>query len=227
MGDHQLRALRVLACNSRMRIMRLLQEHQGPVPVEEVAAGVGLHVNTTREHLDRLVASGFVVRQPEHRTTRGRPRMLYRSVDSAAAATVDSRARGHLVRLLLDGYGQPMESPVVAAEAAGMTWAAQLGCPGTAASHDDAADAEEQIAALQRHLEDLGFDPEFERESMEMLLGHCPFADVPNERRGVVCGAHLGLVRGIVARHEGPLTVEKLVPRGDGAHCVVRLAHAS
>ncbi len=226
MGDHQLRALRVLACNSRMRIMRLLQERQGPVPVEEVAAGVGLHVNTTREHLDRLVASGFVVRQPEHRTTRGRPRMLYRSVDSAAAATVDSRARGQLVRLLLDGYGQPMESPVDEAEVAGVTWAAELGCPGSTATDDPAADREEQIAALQRHLEDLGFEPEFERDSMELSLSHCPFADVPSERKGIVCGAHLGLVRGVLSRHEGPLTVSQLVPRGSGSHCVVKLASA-
>ena len=225
MGDHQLRALRVLACNSRMRIMRLLQERQGPVPVEDVAVGVGLHVNTTREHLDRLVASGFVVRQPEHRTTRGRPRMLYRSVDSAASATVDSRARGHLVRLLLDGYGRPMESPVAEAELAGMEWAAELGCPGTVSVDNSDADAEEQISALMRHLEELGFDPELDRDSMQMSLSHCPFADVPSDRKNVVCASHLGLARGVLTRHQGPLVVDALEPRGTGDHCVLRLAH--
>jgi predicted ArsR family transcriptional regulator len=208
-----------------MRIMRLLQERQGPVPVEEVAEGIGLHVNTTREHLDRLVASGFVVRTPEHRTTRGRPRMLYRSVDSAAAATVDSRARGHLVRLLLDGYGQPMESPVANAEVAGMNWATQLGCPGALASHDDAADIDEQIAALERHFEELGFEPEVERETLEVALHHCPFADVPSDRRGVVCGAHLGLAKGVLARHQGPLVVERLEPGPEHHNCVLHLAH--
>jgi predicted ArsR family transcriptional regulator len=225
MGDHQLRALRVLACNSRMRIMRILQERQGPVPVEDVAAAVGLHVNTTREHLDRLVASGFVDRQPEHRTTRGRPRMLYRSVDSAAAATVDSRARGHLVRLLLDGYGKPMESPITEAELAGVEWAAQLGCPGTISVHDDDADAEEQLTALMHHLDELGFDPELQRDSMQLSLSHCPFADVPTDRKAVVCASHLGLARGVLARHEGPLVVEALEPRGTGDHCMLRLAH--
>lgn len=208
-----------------MRIMRLLQERQGPVPVEEVAGGIGLHVNTTREHLDRLVASGFVVRSAEHRTTRGRPRMLYRSVDSAAAATVDSRARGHLVRLLLDGYGQPMESPAANAEVAGMNWATQLGCPGALASDDEAADIDEQIAALERHFEELGFEPEVERETLEVALHHCPFADVPSDRRSVVCGAHLGLTRGVLARHQGPLVVERLEPGPEHHNCVLHLAH--
>jgi predicted ArsR family transcriptional regulator len=225
MGDHQLRALRVLACGSRMRIMRLLQERQGPVPVEEVADGIGLHVNTTREHLDRLVASGFVVRSPEHRTTRGRPRMLYRSVDSAAAATVDSRARGHLVRLLLDGYGQPMESPAANAEVAGMNWATQLGCPGALATDSETADIDAQIAALERHFEELGFEPEVERGSLDVALHHCPFADVPSDRRGVVCGAHLGLAKGVLARHQGPLVVDRLEPGPDHHNCVLHLTH--
>lgn len=207
-----------------MRIMHLLQERQAPAPVEEIAAGIGLHVNTTREHLDRLVASGFVVRAPEHRTTRGRPRMLYRSVDSAAAATVDSRARGHLVRLLLDGYGKPMDSPVASAEVAGMTWASQLGCLGGAATRDDQVDADEQLAALGRHLEDLGFEPEIEPGSLDVSLNHCPFADVPAERRGVVCGAHFGLVRGVLIRHEGPLVAKSLDPLVDPHRCVLHLA---
>lgn len=208
-----------------MRIMRLLQERQGPVPVEEVADGIGLHVNTTREHLDRLVASGFVVRSPEHRTTRGRPRMLYRSVDSAAAATVDSRARGHLVRLLLDGYGQPMESPVANAEVAGMNWATQLGCPGALPTDSETADIDAQIAALERHFEELGFEPEVERGSLDVALHHCPFADVPSDRRGVVCGAHLGLAKGVLARHQGPLVVDRLEPGPDHNNCVLHLAH--
>ena len=209
-----------------MRIMRLLQERQGPVPVEDVAEGIGLHVNTTREHLDRLVASGFVVRTPEHRTTRGRPRMLYRSVDSAAAATVDSRARGHLVRLLLDGYGQSMESPVANAEVAGMNWATQLGCAGAASTEDEKSDIDDQIAALERHFEELGFEPEVERETLEVALHHCPFADVPSDRRGVVCGAHLGLAKGVLARHQGPLVVERLEPGPEHHNCVLHLAHA-
>lgn len=227
MGDHQLRVMRVLACGSRMQILQLLQERQRPLPVDEIAAGVGLHVNTAREHLDRLVASGFVEREVEHRTTRGRPRMLYRSIDAAAVAAIDSKARAHLVSLLLDGYGQPMESPVSQAEMAGVAWAAELGCPGSEAAGDPERDSREQFAALRRHLEELGFEPEVVEEESELALHHCPFADIQGERRGIVCGAHLGLVRGILQRHQGPLTVDEFRSRGKGDHCVLRLTRVS
>jgi len=224
MGDHQLRVMRVLACGSRMQILQLLQERQRPLPVDEIAAGVGLHVNTAREHLDRLVASGFVEREVEHRTTRGRPRMLYRSIDAAAVAAIDSKARAHLVSLLLDGYGKQMESPVSSAEMAGITWAAELGCPGSEPAGDDERDGREQFAALRRHLEELGFEPETIVEESELALHHCPFADIQGERRGVICGAHLGLARGILQRHQGPLAVDELVSRDHGDHCVLRLS---
>lgn len=215
--------MRVLACGSRMQILQLLQERQRPVPVDEVAAAVGLHVNTTREHLDRLVASGFVERAVEHRTTRGRPRMLYRSIDSAAVAAIDSKARAHLVSLLLEGYGQPMESPAASAETAGVAWAAELGCPGSTPTGDTDRDYAEQVSALHRHLEELGFEPEPVNDGTEIALHHCPFADIASERRGVICGAHLGLARGILERHRGPLKVEGLAPRGTGNHCLLRL----
>lgn len=227
MGDHQLRVMRVLACGSRMQILQLLQERQRPLPVDEIASGVGLHVNTAREHLDRLVASGFVEREVEHRTTRGRPRMLYKSIDAAAVAAIDSKARAHLVSLLLDGYGQPMESPMHTAELAGIGWAAELGCPGSEAVGDDVHDSREQFAALRRHLEELGFEPETLVEESELALHHCPFADIHGERRGVICGAHLGLARGILERHRGPLAVDELVSRGQGDLCVLRLTRTS
>ena len=215
--------MRVLACGSRMQILQLLQERQKPLPVDEVATGVGLHVNTTREHLDRLVASGFVERAVEHRTTRGRPRMLYRSIDAAAVAAIDSKARAHLVSLLLEGYGQPMESPVRSAEMAGVAWAAELGCPGSVPTDDPDHDYAEQLAALHRHLEELGFEPE-RVDDDQIALHHCPFADISSERRGVICGAHLGLARGILERHRGPLQVAGLSARGAGDHCLLRLS---
>lgn len=206
--------------------MRLLHSRQAPTTVEDVAEGVGLHINTTREHLDRLVTAGFVVRQPERRTTRGRPRMLYHSVDNAVVSTIDSRARAQLVRLLIEGYGRALPSPATTAEEAGRAWAAELGCPGTEATGDEAADVEGQIAALLRHLEDYGFDPEYEPESLDLALRHCPFADVPSHRRSVACSAHLGLARGMLSCHEGPLVVDSLDVKMDEELCVLRLAYA-
>lgn len=226
MSDRHLGALRVLACASRTRIYQLLQNDGGALPVEEVAQGVGLHVNTAREHLDRLVASGFVERESEHRTTRGRPRILYRSVGSAAVAAVDARTRDHLVRVLLDGYGRPMESPGGTAEEAGQDWASELDCPGSASSADESADRDEQIAALRKHFEELGWESEIDVDALEVHMRHCPFEDVAGVRREVVCGTHIGLTRGVLARHEGPLAFDRVERPADAEHCTLHLTQA-
>ncbi len=223
MSDRHLGALRVLACASRTRIYQLLQSDGGAMPVEEVALGVGLHVNTAREHLDRLVASGFVERETEHRTTRGRPRILYRSVGNAAVAAVDARTREHLVRVLLDGYGKAVKSPGGAAEEAGEAWASQLDCPGSRSSGDDHIDLETQVAALNRHFEDLGWEADIDLDALEVHMRHCPFASVAGERREVVCGTHVGLTRGVLARHEGPLGFDRVERPADLDHCVMHL----
>ena len=223
MSERHLGALRVLACASRTRIFQLLQADGGAMPVEDVALGVGLHVNTAREHLDRLVASGFVEREAEHRTTRGRPRIFYRSVGSAAVAAVDARSREQLVRILLDGYGKSMKSPGVTAEEAGEAWASQLGCPGAASSEDEAADMVEQIAALRRHFDELGFEADLDLDALEVHMRHCPFEGVAGLRREVVCGTHIGLTRGVLARHEGPLALDRIErPNGSG-RCIMHL----
>ncbi|WP_149205296.1 helix-turn-helix transcriptional regulator [Actinotalea subterranea] len=235
MTERRLSAYRALASESRVEILALLQQRGEPVPVDEVASSVGLHVNTVREHLDRLVASGFVERQPEVRTTRGRPRMLYRSVDRAAAATIDARAREHLTRMLLEGYGRPLTSAGCAAEQAGEQWAedfprlCQAPVPDQALAPRDGTEPEAlwvQLAALEQHFEDLGFAPEADAEQLEIHLRRCPFYDLARERTEVVCGVHLGLARGVLAHEGGPLRAESLEPFVGPRHCVLHLRRA-
>lgn len=97
-------ALRTLASRSRMILLHHLQHSDRALPVDHLARVTGLHVNTTREHLDRLVGTGFVAAEPEPRQGRGRPRLLYRAVDRPAAASLDPWARAFLERLVLEGY---------------------------------------------------------------------------------------------------------------------------
>lgn len=95
-------ALGALASLSRLQILRHLQRSGGALTVAEVAAAVGLHVNTTREHLERLVAAAFATRMRQPRRTRGRPRSLYRAVTRPAGASLDAWLRENLVRMLAD-----------------------------------------------------------------------------------------------------------------------------
>ncbi|HEY3437774.1 MAG TPA: helix-turn-helix domain-containing protein [Actinotalea sp.] len=250
MADRRVSAYRTLASESRVEILHVLQQHEGPLTVDEVGVAVGLHVNTAREHLDRLVESGFVAREAEVRKTRGRPRILYRSVDRMAAATMDVRAREHLTRMLVEGYGRPMECPSGSAEAEGRKWADELLGPVGAVAEVPAArrghpvaavpcpadpadlaglpvDPFAQLVALEQHFEDLGFDPYVDVERMEVHLRRCPLGDLAHQRTDVVCSVHLGLARGVLARQGGAVTADSLEPFVEPRHCVLHLGMRS
>ena len=53
----------------------------------ELCDATGLHANTVREHLQRLIESGYVVPETEQRATRGRPRVFYSAATGADTAS--------------------------------------------------------------------------------------------------------------------------------------------
>ncbi len=225
-----LSAYRALASESRVRILHLLQERGAPLGVDEVATAVGLHVNTVREHLDHLVATEFVGRRSEVRSTRGRPRILYRALPRSAGASMDARAREHLLGLLLAGYGQPVESPAELAEASGRQWADDLAAAaadaatGPTTPRPDTTPPEwAQMAALEQHFEELGFEPDADLGADQVHLRRCPVRDLACARTEIVCSVHLGLARGVLANVEGPLQADRLEPFVDHDHCVLHL----
>jgi DNA-binding transcriptional ArsR family regulator len=70
---------RALADESRFRIVTLLRASGRALDVGEIAAGVGLHRNTVRDHLNLLAGAHLVRRHTEERTRAGRPRTFYAS----------------------------------------------------------------------------------------------------------------------------------------------------
>ena len=130
-----------LASRSRAALLEVLRADGGALGVEELADAVGLHVNTTREHLDRLVGAGLVARAPEHRTTRGRPRILYRRREPVGA-----RVRAVMDEVLLAGYGEAMDSPAEAADRAGREAADRL-------AREQPLERAQSPAEARRHLQ--------------------------------------------------------------------------
>ena len=68
---------KALAADSRLALLDVLEHAEGPLDAVEAGRRVGLHRNTARVHLDQLAEVGLVERQAEHRSTPGRPRVLY------------------------------------------------------------------------------------------------------------------------------------------------------
>jgi predicted ArsR family transcriptional regulator len=183
---------RALASASRLAILQLLRERAEPVDVQEVADATGLHPNTAREHLDRLVAARFVERTPERLGTPGRPRWRYALVRRPAAAAADERFRAAYL-------------------AEGPTW------------ETDDPDARRQVAALELHLDDLGFDPEPDPPASTVHLRRCPYAALARERTELMCAVHLELIRDVLEVEGGPVTAERLDPFVGPQHCLLHL----
>ena len=220
-------AARTLASGSRVDLLHLLQDGNEHT-IGELAAATGLHENTTREHLQRLVADGFAQRAPERRTVRGRPRMVYRAVSAddlrtdprAQSRIEESIARVALTRVLLEGYGR--DASAASAASAGRAMAADPDLR-PEPSGTTAPGADRQLDALEGHLERLGFDPELDRSQMAFHLYRCPFLDLAKARPEVVCNVHLGLAQGVLDAVPGPVGARELLPFVGPEHCVLQL----
>ncbi|ALX65680.1 helix-turn-helix domain-containing protein [Microbacterium sp. XT11] len=190
---------------SRVRILhRLFAASHAPtrseLTIAELCDATGLHANTVREHLQRLIDGGYVVAQTERRTTRGRPRTLYRAVTGAPGASSPvardkakaAAERGDLLRRMLPD-----------------------------AASDLGREADAQLDALIEHLEESGFEPVVDDELLTVELTPCPHAAAHPEDRPLLCQVHLGLMQGVLAEAGGPLTAECV--RGAQAECTVQL----
>lgn len=222
-GTRRTPAARVLSAASRVELLHVLQD-EGPSTTAALAARTGLHENTVREHLARLVDARYVVRETERRTTRGRPRTVYRATagddartDPGAARHLgESVARARLTSLLLGGYGTAVQDVPEAARRAGRAMLDDLPDPRTVPG--------DQVLALESHLDQLGFDPVLSADGSTFDLWRCPFLDLARERPEVVCSVHLGLAQRVLEQVGGPVRAERLVPFVGPRHCELHLS---
>ena len=207
--------------DSRRRVLDVLLAADGPVTVRDIADRTGLHPNTARFHLDGLVDAGLAERAVEERSQPGRPRMLYH----ATATDVPAGQRSYrlltqmLTTLILDVLPQP-EPAAVQAGAAWGRYLADRPPPG------QRVDAEDGIARLSTVLADAGFAPEAVRgtDSPVIRLHHCPFREIAQQHRDVVCSLHLGLIQGVLTEVRAPITAERLEPFVEPSLCLAYLS---
>lgn len=220
-------ASRALAHQSRVSILHALQQTDRWMGVHELAPGLGLHRTTAREHLELLVEAGYVAKSVEARTTRGRPRIVYRAREWPQTPPAEAWFRDNLIRILLAGYGRALPSRAEAAVAGGeqraLGWSPPVGArPGSVGQFSGEAELH-QLATIEAHLEELGFEPEVDPEEPQIHLRRCPFLDLAREHTDVVCSVHLGLARGVLAQQSGPLAAARLEPFVGPEHCILHL----
>jgi predicted ArsR family transcriptional regulator len=219
MGSPQQRH-RVLAGISRSRLFTVLGRSARPMGVRELADAVGLHPNTVRQHLDQLVEAGLAVRDTAPPIGRGRPALRYAAEPGSdeqdpAAYRALAGVLAEQVALLPDGVG--------AARKAGERW-------GRALAHEvtDTAPATNAIGRLVELLDAAGFAPEAPvADGGPIRLRHCPFGTLVREHGEVVCGVHLGLMRGVLRELDAPFDTLRLEPFVGPSLCLAYLGGRS
>lgn len=221
----------VLASPSRRRLLDLLSHEVSALDARHLADAAGLHVSTVRFHLAALEQAGLVRTAPAPPTGRGRPQMLYRAVQSDADR--EAGRYGKLTAVLIGRWTGSVEhgdSPGSAArraELAGDDWAAQELATLTPSAPQTVPDAVRTAAAV---LDRLGFDPEVTAarpDSAELTLHACPYADLLAVDAAVVCGVHLGLLRGLVGRLGHPDAEVRVGPWSTPGRCVAQVSGAA
>jgi predicted ArsR family transcriptional regulator len=205
----------------RRRLYEVVCERAEPVGRDEAANAAGVGRALAVYHLDKLVEAGLLTASYQRPPGRsgpgaGRPAKLYMRSDREFAVTVPPREYELAARLLVqaveaDAGGNSRAALLEAARRLG----AELGGrfrPGVT-DLDGVADLD---GALAGH----GYEPRRGEDGV-IRLRNCPFHQLVEHHRDVVCGMNLGLIEGILAG----LGVEGLRPVLDPqrGHCCVAI----
>ncbi len=199
---------------SRQRIIDVLTRAPDGATAFDLAGAMDLHHNAVRTHLSVLAGAGLVWSERERGTGRpGRPRIIFRLTDPGAAGMAASRR--DLLDILLRLVARARVSEVEV-EAIGVEEGRAIAeCGGTL------------LDALQR----TGFAPDdvtdagtAARGGQEIILRHCPFAEVVSGEHGsMVCTLHKGIATGLLAATGGELVdFDAVGPHSGRCRVVVR-----
>jgi len=166
-----------------------------------LAEAVGLHLTTTRFHLDVLERARLVHRFVERGGRPGRPRQLYQVVDAVSGSDEPGSAERYraLAEVLAEALGREPDTTRQRAEDAGRRWA-ETQVPVQDLSWEDGTRQVEDVFAR------LGFAPRLfdDEDGRHVELAACPFRDVARAHPQVVCAVHAGLLQGTLSRSSVP-----------------------
>ena len=206
---------RALADESRRRVVEELRAAPHGLDAQALALRLGLHPNTVRWHLGVLRDAGLVEIRRAERTTPGRPRSLY---SLRPGVSKPERDEFRLLASILTSLVAGEEDVSSKAERAGVTWGRYL-APRRAPLAGPPSDeqATDDVVAM---LDEQGFAPEVEDDGV--ALRRCPYYDLAEQHRHVVCAVHRGLITGALEELGSGLDVE-LEPFVRADLCRVRL----
>ncbi|MEX0754484.1 MAG: helix-turn-helix domain-containing protein [Actinomycetota bacterium] len=207
---------KALADDTRFRLYRYLRLSGRPVTVRELAARLSLHPNTIRPHLRRLEEVGLVLRDTHRGTGAGRPQAVYEVVEQQAHEGRDWRLLAEILAGVVSGERQRIRAATLAREWGAYLVARDAPKPGARTP------AGRNLATLREAMDRAGFEPRFRRTgggTVVITMRDCPFRDLLDEHRALVCEVHRGLMEGMLAEVRPPLQMSSYEPLTDRATC--------
>lgn len=203
---------------ARAAVLDALRAAGTAVTVAELERGSTLHANTLREHLDVLVARGHARRVRATPTGRGRPAWLYEAVEPEPAA--GSPEYAGLAATLAAHLHRTSDSPQEDAVAAGRDWGHDLARRAGEPDGGGQAAARRKVVEI---LDEIGFSPEVDARATTARLTRCPLLDTAKAYPDVVCGVHLGIVRGALDEYGADSDRTDLRPFAEPGACRLEL----
>jgi predicted ArsR family transcriptional regulator len=194
-GGPDLASLSTLDDPVRRRLYEVVTRQPGPMGRDEAAAAAGIGRALAVYHLDKLVESGLLAatyQRPAGRTGpgAGRPAKLYARAEREFTVTVPPRSYELAARLLVQAVEADDSGECRAAlRQAARRLGAELG-RGYRAEADSRGDVESVLARQ-------GYEPCRDDDGI-IRLRNCPFHQLAERHREVVCGMNLTLVEGLV-----------------------------
>ena len=225
---------RVLSGVSRVAVLEALRVSTGGLDVQAISEQVGLHANTVRSHLERLMEAGLVGSSVQARSTPGRPRLLFRACATTEPAPEDSYKL--LAGILASGIAASDQARSPLAAEAGRRWGHQIAQDSEA--DDVPIDADRAMDRIVALLDEVGFAPTISDDTSPasaqqdlstrtvIELHRCPFRDVAQEHSEVVCAVHLGLMQGALEQMHAPAVSIRLEPFARPGVCLAHLGPA-
>jgi predicted ArsR family transcriptional regulator len=213
---------KVLADGTRYRLYRYLGLSGRAVSIRELSTRLSLHPNTLRPHLRRLEEVGLVQSEARRGSSSvGRPQTLYAVAGGDDRGRRDYRLLAEILASVATGRRARERATTVATE-----WGRYLvgrGEPRPGARRTSGPN----LAVLQGAMAQAGFDPRFRRAAggdVEVSMRDCPFRDLLDDHRELVCGVHRGLLEGMLGALNPPHRLGDYAPLVERTVCRI-LAH--
>ena len=204
---------------SREALLHTLRDQPEPVTLAALSRASGLHANTVREHLEALERDGHVRRHRRAPHGRGRPAWLYEAARAPSGGVAEYAG---LAATLAAAIHRSSSDPRAEAVTAGTDWGRDLARNRPVAKRGGAS-ARREVVGL---LDDLGFAPQPDARDARVMLTRCPLLEAAHRYPDVVCGVHLGIIRGALEEYGEDAGPAELLPFSDVGACRLHLTAA-